>query len=108
MGSHLITEADHGKTVDLKKGDALTIHLPENPTTGYRWNLDEHDPSALESTGTATFEPSSPAVGAGGRRTFSFRAKTVGEYPLGLNLRRAWEKQASPARKFAITVRIHE
>jgi inhibitor of cysteine peptidase len=108
MSSQVITEADHGKTVDLKKGDALTVELPENPTTGYRWSLDEHNPAALEAAASPAFEPSAPAVGAGGGRTFHFLAKQAGEYPLGINLRRSWEKQAAPGKTFAVNVRIHD
>jgi len=108
MTARLITEADHGKTVDLKKGDALTIRLPENPTTGYRWSLDEHDASALEPTAGPGFESSGSAVGAGGGRTLSFLAKTPGEYSLALNLRRPWEKQVPPGKTFAVNVRIHD
>jgi inhibitor of cysteine peptidase len=108
MGSRLITEADHGQTVNLKKGDALTIRLPENPTTGYRWSLDEHNASVLEPSASPEFEPSGPAVGAGGARTFGFRAKAPGDYGVTLNLRRPWEKEASPAKSFAINVRVDE
>jgi inhibitor of cysteine peptidase len=108
MDSHLITEADHGKTIDLRKGDSLTIRLPENPTTGFRWVLNEHDGLALEPTASPVFEPSGSAVGAGGGRTFGFLAKVPGEYGIAFNLRRPWEKEVSPGRTFAVNVRIHE
>ena len=35
-----LTQADDNKSFSLHKGDELVIHLEENPTTGYRWEID--------------------------------------------------------------------
>jgi inhibitor of cysteine peptidase len=106
MASRLITQADHGKTVEVQKGDSITIKLPENPTTGYRWSLDEHDPSALEPVETPSFEAASRAIGGGGGRTFTFIAKAPGQSAVGLNLRRVWEDEKLPQKNFRVNIEI--
>jgi inhibitor of cysteine peptidase len=108
MTTRLITQTDHGKTVSVRKGDTVTLQLPENPTTGYRWSLDQHDPSALEPMQKPSFEPGGPALGAGGGRTFTFLAKTSGESDLALNLRRPWEDRSSAQNAFRVKVQIHD
>ncbi len=35
----VITEADNGTSISLKKGENFTLKLRENPTTGYSWEL---------------------------------------------------------------------
>jgi predicted secreted protein len=32
-----LTEADAGRTIELRTGDRLSISLGGNPTTGYSW-----------------------------------------------------------------------
>ena len=108
MSSHLVTQADDGKTIEVRQGDLVTLRLPENPTTGYRWSLDEHDALALEPAEKPKFEPASPAIGAGGIRTFTFLAKTVGESSLALSLRRSWERPTSGQKTFSVKIRIRE
>lgn len=108
MKTHLITQADNEKAVIVHKGDRVTIHLPENPTTGYRWSLDQHDPSKLETTQKSSFESAGPAAGAGGGRTFNFLARTAGSSDLGLNLRRQWEDPASFQESFRVRVQVED
>ena len=37
-----LDESDNGKTLRLRVHDDIKIRLPENPTTGYLWNLDKN------------------------------------------------------------------
>ena len=46
--SSTLTSADNGRTVDLRVGDQVTLRLPENPSTGYRWAVDAADASLVE------------------------------------------------------------
>lgn len=108
MNSRLITQSDHDKSIKIQKGDSVTIQLPENPTTGYRWSLDWHDPSALEPTQGPSFESAGPAVGAGGSRTFTFVARNPGESDLALNLRRPWDDKDSAQKSFRVKIHVDE
>jgi inhibitor of cysteine peptidase len=35
----IVTEADNGKTISLKKGENFTVSLREDPSAGYLWKL---------------------------------------------------------------------
>lgn len=107
MASRTVTQADHGKTIDVAKGDSISIQLPENPTTGYRWKLDEHDPKALEPMQAAGFEVTSPAIGGGGGRTFRFVANAPGVSTVGMNLRRDWDDPKLTKGAFRVSFRVH-
>jgi inhibitor of cysteine peptidase len=95
--------ADDGNTFVVAAGDELIVTLPENPTTGYRWELDS--PSAalvLERD-----EPRAGRVpGAGGVRVLAFRAAAAGRVRLSLQLRRAWETMQPPLQKFSVVADI--
>jgi inhibitor of cysteine peptidase len=107
MASRIVTQADHGKTIEVKKGDSIAIHLPENPTTGFRWSLDHQDPTVLEPI-EGPFESISPAIGGGGNRTFTFLASTPGQSSIELNLKRPWEGNKPAQKNFRVDFQIHE
>jgi inhibitor of cysteine peptidase len=48
MTEILIGEGHNGASISAKAGDVLLIKLPENPTTGFRWNVTEADPRLLQ------------------------------------------------------------
>jgi len=75
--------------LSCRAGQEARLTLDENPTTGFLWLLEEKIPG-LEVT--SDFEaPSTKALGAGGRRTFKFRASKPGRFQVALNHRRSWE-----------------
>ncbi len=105
MPQVLITNEDHEKTIDVSQGDVLVVRLPENPTTGYRWSLDEHDPARLTMQ-NATFSPAGAGIGAGGGRSFTFVAAGPGETDLSLSLRRPWERGTAARQSFRAKIKI--
>ncbi|MDE3177953.1 MAG: protease inhibitor I42 family protein [Pseudomonadota bacterium] len=96
-------ESRDGATVELAVGEEFEVELAENPTTGYRWFLDDPHSASLSATGDA-FEAGGDARGAPGRRRLRFRAEQAGELRLQFHNRRSWE--ASAARNFEISVRV--
>jgi inhibitor of cysteine peptidase len=84
-----LTEADAGGEHALGVGQEAVLRLPENRTTGYRWQVSAPDGVQVEDGG---FEPApSGAPGAGGTRTFRLRATVAGTHPVTAGLRRSWE-----------------
>lgn len=43
-----LTHADKGKSFEARQNDVIILRLPENPTTGYRWALEEMDEEILK------------------------------------------------------------
>lgn len=100
MGKLSITEADKGKTLEVRRDDLIVVRLPENPTTGYRWALDEDQHEILFLEKSEFSLPKSPKVGGGGTRIFTFRAKRAGTAQIRLKNWRDWEGEASVIDRF--------
>ena len=101
-----LTDADNGKQITVKSGDAVTVTLVSNPTTGYSWQVMEIDNAILVQDGEPEYKQSPGAeglVGAGGTETFRFKAVGTGETKLGLGYMRPWES-VPPIQTFSIKV----
>ena len=101
-----LTEADHGRAVRAKKGEAIQIVLEGNPTTGYTWMVDDVDPKIVAATGAPSFEPASTAVGAGGKFTLNFVALEHGQTNMRVIYIRPSERGRAPEKTFAIMITV--
>jgi inhibitor of cysteine peptidase len=101
-----LTQADTGRTVELKEGDVLEIVLEGNPTTGYNWGVVSAAASVLAQVGDPMFQPETDLPGSGGKITFRFTASATGWAPLKLVYQRWWEKDVPPLYEFEVTVRV--
>ncbi len=102
-----LSEKDNGRQVRLQPGQKLDVVLFENGTTGYQWQIVSVDGNVLKETAKPDFKLSSGLLGAGGRKTFHFKAASAGKTELRLAYRRPWEANVPPVKTFAarITVR---
>ena len=100
-----LTEADNGRTVELRAGDTLRISLPENASGGYRWAVDRVDGEFIKAAGSQPHY-SSDAVGSGGLMTFTFEAKKAGSGEIALKNWRDFEGDASVQRRFRLRVDV--
>jgi inhibitor of cysteine peptidase len=103
-----ITQTDQGKTFTVRSGDAIAINLAENPTTGYRWEIDKIDSNAIELQNSEFSLPKNTGVGSGGERIFTFRTKATGIARLQLKKWRPWEGDRSIVQRFDVTLQIKE
>jgi inhibitor of cysteine peptidase len=87
-----LTQDDAGATRRVRVGEKITVVLPENPTTGYRWAV-EVDTAALPVTADE-YDGGTHPVGAAGTRRLTFVPKGPGQAKLRLVKRRAWETKA--------------
>jgi inhibitor of cysteine peptidase len=88
--------------VTVDAGETVTLGLPENPTTGYRWavvSLGKLTP------GGDTYQPDSALPGASGIRTFDWTA-VPGVHLLALVLRREWEPSDQALDHFSMNVQV--
>jgi inhibitor of cysteine peptidase len=105
-----LTEANNGQPLELRQGDVVDLRLRENPTTGFRWQVVRTD-GLVEEPAVDDAPPSRgpeehPQVGAGGTRTFRFRARTPRTGRLELKLWREFEGDSSVVKRFAIDITI--
>lgn len=97
-----LTTEDSGGRHAARIGDDVTVALPENPTTGYRWQP-EIDATALQQTDDRYGGPTEPR-GAGGTRRLTFRVLRSGPVHLRLVKRRPWEDAA--VEEFAVDLDV--
>jgi inhibitor of cysteine peptidase len=102
--SAALTPADDGKTIEVPVGAEVVIRLPDNPSTGYRWEIDTD--KACVSVARQHFEQQSDLVGGGGESSWVLRAIAPGVSPVKLMLRRPWEDERAAIQRFAVTLRI--
>ena len=74
----LIDESHNGKTVDIAIGDTIEIRLPENASTGFRWNVTSRCESILAMTNDRREPPASSARGAPGQHHWQLQATAAG------------------------------
>jgi inhibitor of cysteine peptidase len=98
----VFSASHNGQTVAVGVGETLTLRLPENPTTGYRWKVESF--GSLRPIGD-THERGSASPGSTGERSFQWVA-TPGVHLLALALRREWEPSDQALERFAMTVRV--
>lgn len=100
-----LTERDHDRTVTVHVGQPVTVSLPENASTGYRWAPADSDPRFVTVQAGAPRYPSG-AVGSGGRTEWVLTPIAPGETSVALKLWRSWEGDASVAERFRVGLRI--
>ena len=100
-----LDQAADGREIALRPRQMLEIALPENPTTGFRWEIRTAGTPTCADRGSSFDAPSGGGPGAGGTRRFLFEAVQVGVGQLALVYRRSWEDKP-PARTFNLTVRV--
>ena len=105
MAALTLTQQDNGRLVNVAKGSEILLSLPENPTTGFRWQLDDLAGHILES-GESMFEPRSNAAGAAGVRLFHFKVIGEGETKVRAKHWRQWEGDSSVTERFEVTVKV--
>lgn len=104
----IITEADNGKTINVKQGQTFSLKLNENPSTGYSWQLelssglkllsDKYYSSQSSGTNGRIF------VGAGGYHLWVIQAKNKGSQQVEATYERPWEQAGIKTFKLNVVV----
>jgi inhibitor of cysteine peptidase len=72
----VLTEKDQRRTIDLHVGEAVSVTLNENATTGYRWAIEQVDPQLIEARAAQPKYPANP-IGSGGEIEWRFLARPL-------------------------------
>jgi inhibitor of cysteine peptidase len=102
---HQLNESDNNRTISIRTGEKLRITLPENATTGFRWEIERCD---RELVGVVAEEPRyhSGKVGSGGHVEFVFQGRSVGVCEIVLKHWRSWEGEASVIARYHLHVNV--
>ncbi|QVM90418.1 protease inhibitor I42 family protein [Pseudomonas entomophila] len=92
----------------LQVGQGMTLTLPGNPTTGYRWLVQNPASGILRSLGPEVYNASeaSGVVGSGGLSTWRFQAKAPGEAHLILVYQQPWAPEVPPVQTFDCAIKV--
>jgi inhibitor of cysteine peptidase len=100
-------ELGQSASVQLRAGDTLRVVLAANPSTGYSWQANQNDARVLAVNDIENQRAQITRIGAMRSQTLAFTAKAPGQDALTLNYARPWEKNAKPARTYAVNVRVN-
>jgi len=101
----LVREQEGGHPrLNPRPGDEIVIELAENPSTGYRWEL-EQEPNGVEVLESSFEAPAERAYGAGSRRVV-LRADLPGAAELRLIKTRSWDRRSEPTKVFTVSLSI--
>lgn len=106
MAEVMVGLEDRGKRIEVSLSSRVTLRLPENPSTGYRWELQSLAGDILEIHGDHYQPPAVLFPGAGGIHIFEFIAHAPGQALLRLRLTRPWETEHADAQTFDVTVTV--
>ena len=105
QSSTALTEADHGRTVEVHVGGTVALRLHENASTGYRWEFDKLDTNVV-GVSEGKYVPHTAAVGSGGDMQWILEPRAPGTTQVNLKLLRSWEGDSSIQKRFAVTLVI--
>ncbi|MCF1252117.1 protease inhibitor I42 family protein [Pseudomonas putida] len=93
----------------LQVGQVLTLTLPSNPTTGYRWLLQNPAPNVLQNLGPEVYSAPEDTgiVGSSGMSTWRFQARAAGEGNLVLVYQQPWAPEVRPVQTFDCAIRVN-
>ena len=101
-----LTQADQGKSIQVKPGDHVVIRLNENATTGFGWAIDQLNPDYVSLVNSDYAPASGTGIGGGGTRNFTFTALKAGTTVIQLKLWRKWEGDSSIRQRFQATIKV--
>jgi inhibitor of cysteine peptidase len=104
--THLLVAKDNNRTVDIRQDETVSITLPENATTGYRWTVESYDRKLVTERPAEAHYPATTGVGSGGEVTFIFQCKKAGTCDIMLKHWRSWEGDSSIIGRFHIQLRV--
>jgi len=96
-------EEDDTTEVDIPNGEVFEISLSENPTTGFRCDLESRGEPACIMV-SEYFSRNSDTPGTRGSHHCNFRTVAPGTSTIELTYRRHWQK-GNPARTFKLGIR---
>lgn len=101
-----LNESASGQQIEAHVGQTIRISLSENPSTGFRWNIEKHDPAILALQSNEYESAADAVIGQPGTRHMVFVAQKPGSTVLDLAYYRPWEHVEKTATWFQIIVQV--
>ncbi|MCY1411098.1 Chagasin family peptidase inhibitor I42 [compost metagenome] len=94
--------------LQLHTGQLLTLTLPSNPSTGYRWLMQNPAGSLLRSLGPEVYSNPEDAglVGSAGQSIWRFQVQAEGEGHLILVYQQPWAPEVPAVKTFDCAIKV--
>lgn len=103
----ILTKENQGEQIHVPAGQFVSVHLAENPTTGYRWTMiDNNAGMPVLAEHFYSSQTTDGPVGKPGIHTFQFKATTPGIVKLQFKQWREWEGDSSVLDTFYVWLHI--
>jgi inhibitor of cysteine peptidase len=106
MREIVIGKDQAGKVITVSQGKSIFIHLEENPSTGYQWELDVNDKGVLSSQKDEFIAAPEDTLGRGGIHIFQLKAEASGSATITLRYKRPWEPDKSAIDHFEVSINV--
>ncbi|MET0846288.1 MAG: protease inhibitor I42 family protein [Pseudomonas sp.] len=95
--------------VQLRNGQNLIVTLPSNPTTGYRWAIQDSAGGVLHALSPEVYSNPEDAgiVGSAGSSTWRFQAFAAGNGRLRLTSQQPWAPEVQPVQTFDCAISVN-
>jgi len=95
--------------LQLSTGQNLILTLPSNPTTGYRWAIQDSAGGVLRKVSPEVYSnpEDSGLVGNAGQSTWRFQAFTSGTGRLLLTYQQPWAPEVAPVKAFDCAIKVN-
>jgi len=97
----LVDDTNNGQTIPINEGATIIVKLPENPSTGYSWNLTGTDGLAV--TEDEYIAPETQALGAEGVHSWTMKPQTTGLVTFSAVYDLPWEGQQPGDQTYSVS-----
>jgi inhibitor of cysteine peptidase len=102
----VFNEWDEGTTAVIHPHDIITIRLPENPTTGYQWDIAKSEGLRVIDDSYVYPDPSGRMTGEGGWRRFTLMPDAAGSESFSAVYKRSWDEDGGNGKTYSLQFRV--
>ncbi|MEI7856908.1 MAG: protease inhibitor I42 family protein [Methanomicrobiales archaeon] len=106
VGHLVVTDEQNKATIAVTQGNIITVKLPENPTTGYQWNLTTTPGLNVISDSYVPTDTTGKLMGSGGIHIWDISATATGEQKIEAIYKRSWMQTTGNETNFSMTVMV--
>jgi predicted secreted protein len=104
MATITLGMSEDSQVIRATVSDTIVMRLPENPTTGVRWDVEQLK-GPIQLVGD-DYEPSARGIGAAATRVLTLQLQAPGEFQLNLKRWQPWGDASSIDATFSCTVQV--
>jgi predicted secreted protein len=108
MSEIVVEQDDLESIIEADLGDVIVLHLEENLTTGYGWEV-ETEGSVVELIESTHIDKTTKVLmGSGGMRVLRIATRSPGSQEIHMRLRRPWESPDKALKDLDVTILVRQ